>query len=348
MKIGIYSDLHISTTSSIMPLYYKDSKYTTRLQMIIDTSKWMYKTFSDNNVELILNGGDTLDSHTLKSPEISALSEFYSNSKGVPEIHIPGNHEVFSNNLDFYSDSILRNLSFIKIYDKPTKVNDIISVIPYMSTDNIMPDMLKSISNKILLSHIDIKGSHLRPEYIMDDGIDAEILAEYFNLTINGHLHTAEKIDTSKNLVYNIGSISSISFSDNNNYIPSICIIDTDTLEIKRFNNPFAILFRKITINTIEDLITKLNKLDSGYRYIIRVSTPYDIRDDVKSILSSKANIITYRVVSNIASNSKSIANNIKIDSIDNIEDEFINYISNNRDIINYPLDKYIEVIKSL
>lgn len=348
MKIGIYSDLHISTTSSIMPLYYKDSKYTTRLQMIIDTSKWMYKTFSDNNVELILNGGDTLDSHTLKSPEISALSEFYSNSKGVPEIHIPGNHEVFSNNLDFYSDSILRNLSFIKIYDKPTKVNDIISVIPYMSTDNIMPDMLKSISNKILLSHIDIKGSHLRPEYIMDDGIDAEILAEYFNLTINGHLHTAEKIDTSKNLVYNIGSISSISFSDNNNYIPSICIIDTDTLEIKRFNNPFAILFRKITINTIEDLITKLNKLDSGYRYIIRVSTPYDIRDDVKSIISSKANIITYRVVSNIASNSKSIANNIKIDSIDNIEDEFINYISNNRDIINYPLDKYIEVIKSL
>lgn len=348
-KLGIYTDLHISYTSSIMPLYYKDSKYTTRLQMIIDTAKWMYRVFSDNNVDLILNGGDTLDSHSVRSEEISALSEFYKQSQGIPEVHIPGNHEILSNNLDFYSNSILGNLPFIKIYDKPTKINNILSVIPYMSPDNISNDMLKSISNKILLSHIDIKGSHLRPEYIMDTGVEPEIIAEYFNLTLNGHLHTAEKIETSKNKIYNVGSISSISFSDSNSYIPSICIIDTDTLEITRYENPFAILFRRLTVSSTEDLLNKLKKYSANHKYIFRVTAPYIIRNDIKDILSNRSNIIAYRVVSNI-SNEKSLINyeSKKINLVDDIEGEFLKYLESNKDSLNYPFDKYIEVLNSI
>ena len=41
-KIGIYSDVHISHNSSIMPTFLGeyDNKYTTRLKMCIDSMKW--------------------------------------------------------------------------------------------------------------------------------------------------------------------------------------------------------------------------------------------------------------------------------------------------------------------
>lgn len=349
MKIGIYSDLHISVTSSIMPIYCKDSKYTTRLQMMIDTARWMYKVFEDEKVELILNGGDTMDSHTIRSEEISALSEFYSYSRGVPEIHIPGNHEILDTELNFYSDSILNNLDFITIYDKPTKVNDIISVIPYMRAEDISNDMLKSLSNKILLSHIDIKGSHLRPDYIMDSGVNPELLSEYFEFTVNGHLHTAEKLDTTNGIIWNIGSITSGSFNDNNNYIPSICILDTETMNIKRVSNPCAILFRRMNIDSIENLKSKIKSLDKKYKYILRVTAPYNIREATRSILGDEKSIVTYRVVSDMSkSHSISIANSNDLDIKTDMKKEFIEFLNKNSESLNYPLEEYLNVIKEV
>ena len=48
MKIGIYSDVHISRTSSIMPLYLNEnSKYTLRLQNCINSMNEMYQTFEN-------------------------------------------------------------------------------------------------------------------------------------------------------------------------------------------------------------------------------------------------------------------------------------------------------------
>ena len=349
MKIGIYSDLHISVTSSIMPIYCENSKYTTRLQMMIDTAKWMYKVFEDRRVELILNGGDTMDSHTIRSEEISTLSEFYSYSRGIPEIHIPGNHEILDSELNFYSDSILNNLDFITIYDKPTKINDMISVVPYMKAEDVSNDMLKSLSNKILLSHIDIKGSHLRPDYIMDSGVDPELLSEYFDITINGHLHTAEKLNTSKGDIWNIGSITSGSFNDNNNYIPSICILDTDTMTIERINNPNAILFRRINIQSIQQLIERLKSLDKRYKYILRVSVPYNIREDARRIIGNESSVVTYRVVSDMSkSHSISISNSNDLDIKTDMKREFIEFLNKNSESLNYPLEEYIKIVEEI
>ena len=73
MKIGIYSDVHISRTSSILPLYLNDqSKYTLRLENCINSMNDMYQTFEDRNVDVIINCGDTFNSHTISADEMSA------------------------------------------------------------------------------------------------------------------------------------------------------------------------------------------------------------------------------------------------------------------------------------
>ena len=152
MKIGIYSDLHISRNSSIMPLHKEDSKYSTRLQMILDTGKWMYEEFEKQGVELIVNCGDTVDSSVLKADEISALQEFYSYSKGVEEYHIVGNHELSDKN--FYSTSILNQLKFVTIVDriKSFYIGDVgIAFIPYVKPDfwKFNLDVLRTIISPV-------------------------------------------------------------------------------------------------------------------------------------------------------------------------------------------------------
>lgn len=348
MKIGLYTDIHASYNSSILPLFYKDNIYTTRLNMIINTFKWMYKIFDENEVDIICNCGDLFDSHTLRSEEIKAVSEAFSYSKGIREIHIPGNHEILDDNLNFYSNALLRNFNFITLVDKPSII-DGISVLPYMKSDNVTTDILKSIKGNILISHLDIEGSHLRPDYIMDSGINPELLAEYFKIVFNGHIHTPEIIKTSKNIVMNIGSTTSMSFNDSNEYIPSICIYDTSTEKLTRINNPYAILFRRLSVNSIASFIKKYESYDNKYTYSFRVTCPYNIRNNIKEIIESKPNIIASRVISSI--NNISIENHETIKSslskID-ILNEFNNYIKSDNVNLKAPINNYNKIISEL
>lgn len=348
MIIGCYTDLHLSETSSIFPLSCENSIYTTRLQMIIDTAEWMYSVFEKNNVNLIINGGDTLDTNTISSMESKALSEFYLHSRGTREIHLLGNHEMLDKGSKFYSNAILDNLDFIDVYNEPTIINNEISILPYMDHKYIDNNILSNISNKILFSHIDIKGSHLTLNYLADSGVDPELLSMYFNLVVNGHIHTYERLESSENEIYNIGSVSSNSFADSSNYIPSITIIDTEDLSIKRFFNPYAILFRKLRCNSVNDLLKSLDNLDNNYRHILRVSTNHNLRDDFRQILDTRDNIVTYRVVSDlsritentIASKDEIVNSNIVI------EDEFKEFL--NVSNLKYPMNEYLSILEEV
>lgn len=348
MIIGLYSDPHISYTSSIMPLSVENSKYTCRLNMLINSFKWMYEQFDKEHVDVICNCGDTFNSHTLKSEEITAFSECLSYSKGTPEIHIIGNHDMFNKN--FYSNSFVRDYSFIELYDRISKVNDVISVIPYTKASDVNLSELNNISNKVVLSHLDLKGSHLRPDFIMDSGFDPEYLDMNFEASFNGHIHTGEKLQTSSNLVVNVGSLVSNSFSDSNTYIPNICIYNTDTKEFKRIVNPNAILFRKINCDSVTELLNKISKMNKSFKHIIRITCPFKLKDEVKDIISKEDFIISSRVVTTIEESSI-INSTITEEVVFNnsaIKDKFSEFINNNHDLLKYPISVYNQVLSDL
>ena len=352
MKIGIYSDLHLCRTTGIMPLYCKDSdKYTTRLNMIVNTAKWMYDEFEKNGVDFIVNCGDTVDSSVLKADELSALKDFYNYSKGTQEYHIVGNHEMSDDESRIYSTYILGQLPFVKIFDKSIKIivdGVKIAFLPYIKPNKISYDIFNELSADILFSHIDIIGSNLRGTYILEDGVEPEILAEKFKMVINGHLHTSEKIETSKNSVWNIGSVSSISFVDSNVYVPSICILDTDTYKIKRIENPHSILFRKYHINSIDDLKNRINSLNKSNKYIVNVKCKYSLKDDVKDFLKSYDNIITSRVTIDTMATNDNELQKINISDIFtfDIESEFIKFLKETNSCTNGTIEDYISVIR--
>lgn len=323
-KYLIFSDLHASYNSSIMPLYCEESKYTTRLQMIIDTLKWIFEIAQKENVDKIIFGGDWFDSHTVRSEELTAVTEamsYYNNE--IPFIVITGNHDILDNNNDFYSSSILKNYESIQVYDKPTKIDNELSVLPYMKPQDIDYDLLQSISNKILISHIDLRGSHLRPDYQMETGVDPELFAMNFERTFNGHIHTAEELTPS---VMNVGNCCSNSFSDSNSYIHGCIIFDSENNKYVRYYNPYTILFRSLSVNSLSEFISYTKKLMS-YKYILKIKVDSDLKNDIKNYIDSSCNnIIACKFICNFKLRNMDDSLKLQIDS-DSIVQDFVNFL---------------------
>lgn len=360
MKIGIIADVHASYTSSIMPIYQEGSKYTTRLQMCIDSIKWSQELFKKNNVSYVINLGDLFDNTIVRSEELTAVSEAYSSST-IQEFYLLGNHETLDVNRKFYSTAMLNRENVVTV-SQPCRItlnhSVEIAFIPYMKFDNINHNMLKDIKADIVFTHLDIKGSHLRQDYQAEFGVEPELLSMYFNHTFNGHIHTAERILPEKGYdIRNVGSLTSTSFADSNEYIPSAHIYDTDTGLFESYQNPYAILFRRIKVNSIEELYGKLEKYKNQFRYIIRAVVPYDIREECYKIINDMPNVLTSRVVSNISSQNSHILNtnrdSVKMVSRDDLKVEFLNFLKSDyekssKEVLKYPYNKYLEVMSEL
>lgn len=265
--------------------------------MIIKTGKWLANLAHEQDCSVILNGGDTFDNTVVKAEELEAISLFF---KQFDALHIPhfvlvGNHEKVNDK--FNVSEILSGYEDIRVISKPFKKGNL-SFLPYMGEEDITEDLLKELSNELLISHIDIKGSMLKDNYVSEIGTKPELLAKYFKFVANGHLHTAERLNTSQNNVWNIGGVSSISFGDNQEYIPSAVVYNTDTETFERFLNPYTILFRRLVVSSPEGLKGQLDLLDRRFKYALTVKyDDYEKKSEIQDILDNDKNVIAYKTI---------------------------------------------------
>lgn len=365
MKIGIVTDMHLAYTSSILPIYQKDTKYTTRLQYMIDTVKWYEDLFRQQGCSYIVNLGDLTDNNILRSEEITALGEAYSirDNQSVPEIYITGNHDTLTDDHRYSTTSILNNLPNFTVITEPTKLtlNNLstkeslnVTFLPYINWKKIDHEFLKKYNSDILFSHIDILGSSLYKAFGNDIGIDPNMLCMYFNGVFNGHIHLKERIKCNKDNIWNVGSLTSISFSDSNEYIPGAHILDTKTMELETIPNPFNILFRKFKVNSLDELMKKLNSFDKQYRYVLRIDIPFNIKEDAIKLLEKYPNVIANRLILDRKQISLNESAKAELEIIDqnNIKHKFIDFIKsysdeNNKEL-KYPVNSYINLISEL
>jgi hypothetical protein len=217
-----------------------------------------------------------------------------------------------------------------------------------MDSNEINHELLNPIRNQLLVSHIDIQGSCLRDSYILDSGVNPELLAEYFKFVANGHLHTAENLHTSQNTVWNIGGVSSISFVDNQEYIPSIVIYDTDTLTFERIENPHSILFRRFTIHNLKDLATNLNKLDSLFDYCLAIKyTDYEKKDDILRLLDKQKNVVAYKCINAFIQESKTNLDEPtkNLESL-KVKEQFLEFLDSMD--LKYDKSEYLKILKEI
>lgn len=356
MKIFMYSDLHISKTSSILPLSSKSPKYTYRQQMIIEVGDYLADIIDKEKPDLIVNLGDTFDQHTVSSYDIDVASEFFKRFKyvNVPHLVLVGNHEMI--NSDFNAIELLGNIDNITVISEPTTINT--SLLPNRIQNNepnielaFFPycnytDIIEFPKGKYLFSHLDIQGAVVRGDVVLNEGVDMKLLGSQYDLVFNGHIH---KPSVCKNIV-NVGSITTHSFSDDENSVPQCYIFDTNTLDLVTYKPTMCPLFRKVNVlNSINELDQYFKSLDTSYKYVLQANCSFDLKDDVKTKLQNNANVIASRLNVKVQNNSTN-ANNTTIDTsaLPNVDvkqsfKEFLNTVE-----LKYPMTMYEQILEEV
>lgn len=251
MKILIYSDIHLSDTSSIQR--GRDDNLSNRLSSLIILRKEIQEIAKKYNVSMIIDGGDLMDSDIINSEELYGLSEFIKVNSEIEEYHLNGNHGLSFKSLNSASIVSIANLhSYVDEVTVLVKDSYDIIMIPYGYLDNFLStksDYLSNATKKIIISHEVIMTSSL---YDKNDYLGK--LSKYDNLLVfNGHIHKPEKFN---NKVYNIGSSSGTGFGDGHNLKdtsthPRVLIVDTDSMEVESIRLTTSNLFFNISSKDI-------------------------------------------------------------------------------------------------
>lgn len=346
MRILLYSDLHISKTSSILPLYSDNPQYTYRQNMILQTADWLSQIMVNEKPDLIINLGDTFDQHTITSYDVHIASKFFQyftdrmimNNINIPHYVLVGNHEMINSN--FNAIALLNNISNITVIDECTTIDNL-SFLPYCN----YKDIIDFPEGTYLFSHQDIQGSSVRGDFELPEGIDRNVLTKY-KLVFNGHIHKP----SIKNNIINVGSVTTHSFSDDESTVPQAYIFNTETLDLKIFKNLNCPLFRKFTINkNIEELYSFINTLDTSYKYILHIVCPFEIKEQVKKYLDDLDLVIANRL--NVKINKKETETDKKDTSINlnsniNIKQTFKQFLDEVD--LKYPKEIYNKILDEL
>lgn len=327
MKIGIVGDIHWSTYSSI--LRNRGKKFSVRLEGLIKSISWVENLFKEHGCEEEIFLGDTFDKPDLTSEEISALKEIEWNNSSRLKHFIIGNHESDVSSLIYSSTQTLHKIGVVEdapyIYSLDDKTE--ILFLPYITEDDRKPlvEYLKERNHNkklIICSHNDIKGFQMGP-FLSKTGFEVEEINNNCVLYLNGHLHNCGQVNDK---IINIGVLSGQNFSEDAfKYEHHVAILDTDTLKLEFFENPYAFNFYKIDIAEEKD-IKQLYSLKQNA--IICIKCINTLESAVKEAINNNKNIINYRalIYSRCDENLLGEVKQIELNNIDHLKQfqEFI------------------------
>lgn len=254
MKYLIYSDIHISQGSSIVK--QEGLKYSIRLEHIIDSINWAEELAEKENCHAVFNLGDTFDKPIINSMEATAIQDIKWNK--LQHYVLVGNHDSDIASLEYSSVSVLKKLGF-EIISQTANVkidNDHFIFLPYI-TENNRKDFSYYVNDKdaIVLSHNDIAGFNFGG-FLSKDGFNIVDIKNRCKLFLNGHLHNSSFLDEK---VLNVGNLCGQNFSEDAfKYSHGCWILNTDSMTLKFFENPYSFNFYQIEY---PNDVKKLSKL---------------------------------------------------------------------------------------
>lgn len=330
MKIGIYSDAHFSKNSSILVGKNPGSGYTRRLENLIQSFGWMYRVFTERNVDLIINCGDMTSSETISSEENSALAEALSFGGRVPEIHLLGNHEIKDAGRRFSSVDLLGGYAHCRIIRDVEKIDIGVSLVflPYTCNEdsiNAIQERLLEIDRpSVVFSHLGYLGEGLLNGngFIDTNGIDKDTVLLNANVRkiFNGHLHNPLEVGN----YIQIGSLIGNGFGDSYRFAkPRILVYDTESDVLERIVNPNAILFYKMKAASMTELRQGLMSLGNG-RKCVQAVCPLSLRERVSEYIAShrtEYQIEEFRVKSEMSDNDLIPGDSVIMEHIEKISD---------------------------
>lgn len=286
MKIFIESDIHISDRGPMM------RGGQSRLDYIKNYVDWKHQYLTNHSeIDRVINCGDLTSSDVLTATEQKTLAYYLNNSCNLKQTttHVLGNHERKDKEGDFTSLELLvgypnhylkRAISIERDYDN----NLALVMVPYGCESEFL-ELLKTDKLNGLTIY-----AFTHTEFVPQSGAGGFVgldTTDYVNCKIfNGHIHNAHNEFGINNNIINIGSpLGSNLADDYSTSKPGIIILDTNTGEYERIENPYAPLYFKIESEADIPLLenksrayvsTTLDKLEgfTNVSKIVSIETP--------------------------------------------------------------------------
>lgn len=334
MKLLLYTDTHWSETSSIVRGC--GEKYSTRLENLIESINWAEAVGGKYDCDAIVCLGDFFDKPNLTAQEITALKEV--EWLDIPHYFLVGNHDANINDLSYASTFIFNQFNVIS---EPTSLiigNAEILLLPYIVNDNrhsLHTYFSGDKQKRIILSHNDIAGVNYGG-FISTNGFKVDEILKECDLFINGHLHNSGFVDSTEKIL-NLGNLTGQNFTEDATKYDHYCaILDTDTLEIIFFINPYAFNFYKLSILTDIDLQKFDNLKDNA---VLSISCSSNLVTKIREILTNCSNVVTYRLQTIVDKDVEQvdISSLVQTDHLKQFSDYILSHM-NNTSILNEEL----------
>lgn len=301
MRIAIYSDPHWSQNSSI--IRSQGEQYSTRLENLICSVNWVEQLAWEQNCDCVICCGDFFDAAVLNAMEVSALQEI----RWAPLSHLflTGNHETNVSSLEYSTTDLFKLCPNISVLNTPQQyfIDDTsveLCFLPYVlekDRKSIKEYFGEQPCNRIIFSHNDLKDVQYG-SFLSTEGFEVSDIESNCNLYFNGHIHHCCNVT---NKIINIGNLTGQNFTeDATKYSHCAIVLDTQTLEYKFFQNPYAFKFYKldctkeVTFEGVQHILNCLN-----YNAVVTVTVPEDLSIQVREYLEKlkRDHICEYRML---------------------------------------------------
>lgn len=301
MRCAIFGDVHWSQNSSI--IRSRGSEYSARLENLIRSMNWMEHCAFDHGCQAIICMGDFFDSSVLNSEECSALQKI--EWAPISHVFITGNHETNVSSLEYGTSDIFKLCPNAVVFNKPEHffidgTDAEFCFLPYILERDRKPlneYFDPPTTKRIIFSHNDIKDIQYGP-FLSTEGFTVEEIESYCDLMFNGHIHHCAYVSPK---IIHTGNLSGQNFTeDAYKYSHCIQILDTDTLKVDFFENPFAFNFYKIDATDVHNEQELAYKLTNNIKYnaVVTVKVKQEFKNLAQTIIdNNRHTIVEHRII---------------------------------------------------
>ena len=201
----------------------------------------------DNNIKHVIQLGDIFDRrkysnhYTLDEAKRYFFSRF--DELDIKLTTLLGNHDLFYKESLSISSSALFLTQFqnVNIIQEPTKLDNGISVIPWICKENYQEclDFIKQDTSSVCVGHFEIEGFKMYQSSILSEhGLSAKTFSNY-DMVLSGHYHHASKRG---NIEY-IGTPYEMTWQDFGDP-KGFRVFDFESRELNVVENPYSIFYK--------------------------------------------------------------------------------------------------------
>ena len=265
MKVLLITDQHfgVRNDSQVYVEYYRKF-YTEIVIPFIKLSK----------IKHVLCLGDTFDKRkSVNFNSLEAAKEMWFSpleELGVTMTMLVGNHDIYyKNTLRVNAPNLLLGeYGNIQVIDGPSEFNigDLtILGIPWICDENRsrVNELLEKSNAPLCVGHLEFNGFESHPGVVMDHGISMEPFKK-FEKVLSGHFHSK----SNKGNVHYLGNPYELYWNDYQSK-RGFHILDTETLDLKFYRNPFTMFHKELYDENTVDLTKDYSDLHNKYVKLI-------------------------------------------------------------------------------